>query len=361
MDRKIKVIKLEGTIKHYNVPVYNLISQKYDFTVLYYEESSDSAIEDCKFKTIYVPSKKIYKFTLLKRNISRICRDYDVVISINSINVLNYFTLGFKFRKNKLLYWGIGAPASYTRHYGEASKLYYTLSDCMEKQADALVFYAQEAIDLHLKRGFRGPKMFVAPNTTSVLKRDLKPELKDSIMFIGSLYLEKGLQILLDAYKAAYEEDNTLVKLNIVGGGKPLPMIMQWVADNNLESRIRVLGPIYDDETKADLFQKTLACISPLQGGLSVLESMGYGVPYITDANAITGGEAFNIEDGKTGLRVEGMNVDKLKGVILDISSNRQKYITMGQNAYEHYWSCRKPEDMAQGVIDAIEYVLNNR
>ena len=302
----------------------------------------------------------VYKFTLLKERIARICRNYDVVISINSINVLNYITLGFKPRKFKLLYWGIGAPASYTRHYGEAGKMYYAISDCIEKRADALIFYAQEAIDLHLKRGFKGPKMFVAPNTTSVLKREIRPELKDSIMFIGSLYLEKGLQLLLDAYKAAYEQDQSIVQLNIVGGGKPLPMIKQWVADNNLESCIHVLGPVYDDEAKANLFQKTLACISPLQGGLSVLESMGYGVPFITDANAITGGEAFNIEDGKTGLRVEGLNVEKLKEIILNISSNRHKYIKMGQNAYDHYWSCRKPEDMAQGVIDAIEYVLNN-
>jgi glycosyltransferase involved in cell wall biosynthesis len=109
------------------------------------------------------------------------------------------------------------------------------------------------------------------------------------------------------------------------------------------------------------MFQKTLACISPLQGGLSVLESMGYGVPYITDANAITGGEAFNIVDGKTGLRVNNMSIDKLKDIILDISSNKQKYIEMGNNAYKHYWSCRKPEDMAQGVIDAIEYAISKK
>lgn len=359
MNKKLKVIKLESTIKHYNVPVYNILNQKYDLTVLYYEKSDDSAIEDSEFKTIYVPFKRVSKFIVLKADISKICKDFDVVIAIDSINVWSYLTLGFKPHDFKLLYWGIGAPASYTRHYGEAGMLYYMVSHTMEKRADALIFYAQEALDLHNKQGFNGPKMFVAPNTTSVLKREVRSEMKDSIMFIGSLYLEKGLQMLLDAYKAAYEEDNLIVKLNLVGGGKPLPMIRQWVKDNKLENVINVLGPIYDNEKKADMFQQTLACISPLQGGLSVLESMGYGVPYITDANAITGGEAFNIKDGQNGLRVEGMNVNKLKDIILDISSHKQKYIEMGNNAYEHYWSCRKPEDMAQGVIDAIEYVIS--
>ncbi len=359
MEKKIKVIKLESTIKHYNVPVYNLINQRYDFTVLFFEKSIDSEIEDCEFKTIYMPSKQISKFTYVKGNIARICKEYDVVIAVDSINIINYFTLGFRPHKFKLLYWGIGAPASYTRHYGDAGKLYYAVSDCMEKRADALVFYDQAAIDLHMKRGFKGPKMFVAPNTTTVLKRNIKPEVKNSIMFIGSLYLEKGLQILLDAYKAAYKEDQTIVILNIVGGGKPLPILKKWVNDNNLDNVINVMGPVYDNELKADLFQRSLACISPLQGGLSVLESMGYGVPYITDSNAITGGEAFNIEDGKTGLRVEDINVEKLKNIILDISSNKHKYIDMGRKAFKHYWSYRKPEDMAQGVIDAIEYALS--
>lgn len=359
MDKRIKVLKLESTIKHYNVPVFNIINKKYDLTVLYYEKSSDSAIEDCEFKTIYVPWKKVYKFVYLQESIYSLCKQYDVVIALDTINVWNYFTLGFKPHKFKLIYWGIGVPASYTRHYGEASDLYYAISHCMEKRADALIFYAQEAIDIHLKRGFKGPKMFVAPNTTTVLRRELKPELKDSIMFIGSLYLEKGLQLLLDAYKAAYEDNNTIIKLNIVGGGEPLPMIKKWVADNNLSNEINVLGPIYDNEVKSELFKKALACISPLQGGLSVLESMGYGVPFITDANAITGGETYNIISGETGLRVEDMDVEKLKAIILDISSNRQKYIEMGKKAYVHYWTNRKPEDMAQGAIDAIEYVLN--
>lgn len=360
-EKTIKVLKIDNTIKHYNVPTLNIINRKFDLTVMYYIRSDDSAIEDCEFKTIYVPIKEVSRFTIIKKNLRKFCKDFDVVIALDTMHTLNLYTLGWFHRKFKLLYWGIGAPASYTRHYGEASDFYFKMSYFMERKAEALIFYDKAAINLHNKRGFKGPKMFVAPNTTTVLKRDIKPEMKDSIMFIGSLYMEKGLQILLDAYKIAYEENASVVPLNLVGGGKPLPLVQQWVRENHLENIIHVLGPIYDNEKKAELFQQTIACISPLQGGLSVLESMGYGVPFITDSNAITGGEAFNIEDGRNGLRVKGMNTAKLKDIILDISSDKQKYVNMGKNAYEHYWNCRKPEDMAQGVIDAVEYTLNNK
>ena len=82
---------------------------------------------------------------------------------------------------------------------------------------------------------------------------------------------------------------------------------------------------------------------------------MGYGVPFITKKDAITGGEIFNIENGINGVLYENNN--ELENIILDITKNRSKYIEMGKKAKIHYDSFRKPEDMANGIIGAIEYV----
>jgi len=54
-DRKIKVIKLEKLLKHYNVPVNNLLNEKFDYTVLYCKECDDDGRENWKFKSIYEP------------------------------------------------------------------------------------------------------------------------------------------------------------------------------------------------------------------------------------------------------------------------------------------------------------------
>lgn len=352
--KKIKVLKLEKLLKHYNVPVNNLLNETFDYTVLYSKECDDNGKADWKFNSIYEPlPPKGIRWLSFFWKVAKICRHYDVVIGLP-----DYYPLCLLPRKYKFIFWSIGVPASYSIHFGDGTEKEYRKRTAMEKHANANIFYTEEAKKLRIEHGYDGPKIFVAHNTTQVLKREFTSEGKDSVLFIGSLHAAKGIQVLLDAYKAAYSENKELVRLNIVGGGDPLPEIRKWVKDNSLEDVINVLGPIYDEEKKADLFKKSLACISPLQAGLSVLESMGYGVPFITDANAITGGEAYNIKDGKTGYRIEGLNVERLKKSILDITANPEKYKRMGRNAYDYYWSCRKPEDMAQGVIDAVNYVI---
>lgn len=356
-ENKIRVLKLVKKIKQYNVPVNNLLSEKYDYTVLFCQECEDDGRAEWKFKTIYEPlPPKGLKWLWFLWKVAKICRQYDVVIGLT-----DYYPISYLPRKNKFIFWSIGVPASYTIHFGEGSDDDYRKRTKIEKHADANIFYTEEAKKLRMEHGYDGPKIFVAHNTTKVLKRELSKEDKDSVLFIGSLHAAKGIQVLLDAYKAAYNDNKDLVKLNIVGGGTPLPQIRRWVTDNELTDVINVLGPIYDEERKADLFMKSLACISPLQAGLSVLESMGYGVPFITDANAITGGEAYNIKNGETGYRLKGLNVEKLKETVLDITIDKDKYINMGKNAYDYYWSCCKPEDMVKGVIDAIEYVINKQ
>ena len=353
-EKKIKVLKLEKLLKHYNVPVNNLLNEIFDYTVLYSKPCDDEGRENWKFKCIFEPlPPKGIRWLSFFWKVAKICRHYDVVIGLP-----DYYPICLLPRKYKFIFWSIGVPASYSIHFGDGTKEEYRKRTSLEKHADANIFYTEEAKKLRMEHGYDGPKIFVAHNTTQVLKRDFVSEGKDSVLFIGSLHAAKGIQVLLDAYKAAYSENKELVRLNIVGGGESLPEIRKWVIDNSLEEIINVLGPIYDEEKKADLFMKSLACISPLQAGLSVLESMGYGVPFITDANAITGGEAYNIKEGETGCRINDLDVLKLKDTILDITKNKGKYITMGRNAYDYYWSCRKPEDMAQGVIDAVNYVM---
>ena len=42
---------------------------------------------------------------------------------------------------------------------------------------------------------------------------------------------------------------------------------------------------------------------------------------------------------------------------MVDSYYNPEKYRVVGKKAFDYYWGSRTPEIMAQGIIDAIEYV----
>jgi glycosyltransferase involved in cell wall biosynthesis len=172
------------------------------------------------------------------------------------------------------------------------------------------------------------------------------------------LYREKGIQSLLDVYRELRPTCN-LPLLNIIGKGPDYDIINQWIQANDMQDLIVLRGTIYDINEKAKYFARALACISPKQAGLTVLESMGYGVPFISTKNAITGVELFNVHNGVDGVVMESEG--ELSSVVRDIAENPDKYIAMGEKAKEFYDKNRTPKHMAQGFWEAIQYVINHK
>jgi len=85
-------------------------------------------------------------------------------------------------------------------------------------------------------------------------------------------------------------------------------------------------------------------------------KSMGYGVPYISSKDAITGGELLNIHNGKDGIIMD--DESQLTEVIRDIAMHRDKYLEMGRKAQEFCNEYRTPQHMADGLWNAVKYAM---
>lgn len=351
--KRKKVLILYNNLFHYRIPIFRLLAEKYDLTVAY--SLGPDSKEDLNFKIVKLPIVKISRFVIHKNNIFRLCQNFDVVIAYGDIAWLKISMLPFyKKRRFNLILWTIGVSASYDKTFDSVKK-WDSVRDFFYKRADALIFYTDYPVKKYIVRGYSKEKMFVAHNTVEVLNNEHKEITKDSILFIGTLYMQKGLLLLLENYKNASLQNSSVPVLNIVGGGDEYTTVQDWINSNNLSEKIILHGPVFDIKVKSKFFKRAFACISPNQAGLSVLESMGYSVPFVTQKDAITGGERFNITDNENGILYETHN--QLKDIILEITSNPQKYIRMGENAHDHYIKCRKPEDMANGLISAVEFV----
>lgn len=353
MKEKPKVIILYNKLFHYRIPVWNCLAEKCDLTVAY-SEGGDAEGMDMKFKTMFLPARRLFnRIVLQKANIRGLVKNYDAVIAYGDIAWLKYSTLPW-FGKNKVVYHTIGVSASYDKGYDQMSR-WDKVRAFFYKRASAIAFYTDYPIKKYEAMGFPREMMFVAHNTVAV--KPVQDEIKkDSILFIGTLYKQKGIQNLLDAY-AKLKGKCDLPVLNIVGKGPDYDYVKQWIEENGMSEIINAPGAVYDINEKAKYFARAYACISPLQAGLTVQESMGYGVPFITIKDAITGGEIFDICNSETGVLMD--DISELPSVVRDIAENPEKYEAMGRNAQKFYDECRKPSDMAEGLWRAVSYALN--
>ena len=350
MSNKIKVLIVQEKIPHYNVPVFNILNELYDLTVIYSEED----VKNNVFNALFIPQTHFSKY--FNKRIINESNKYDVIIStLQYRNMFTYLAMCAN-HKHKNLLWGIGVAAGYEIRYDSDPRRITIYKKLIDK-SDATIFYSDYPIDKYISLGIDKNKLFVAHNTVKINKIDLNQN-RSNILFIGTLYKEKRVDLLIDEYRKAFDKNNDVADLLIIGDGPEKENIEQLINDYNLKNKVKMLGKITDEDVLAKIFPNVLLCISPDQAGLSVQKAMGYGTVFVTKKDAITGGEIFDIDDGVNGILIDDFN--EISDIIVDAHINRDKYVSMGDKAYEFYWNNRTVEKKANGFIEAISYVMKN-
>lgn len=357
--KKKKVLIVYNKVWSYRIKIFNLLNQHYDLTVAYSDKSFVG--KKFEFNTIYTPGYDIGPLFFHKTNLKKLASGYDVVIAISNARWISLMLLAITKRKFKYILWGIGVSASYENKL-DSKTTWDRVRFYFAKKADAILFYSNYPIKKYINNGIASEKLFVAHNTVAIHDHFNLAETehtKSDFLFIGTLYPQKGIDILLNTY-IELNQNTQLPVLHIIGAGPMEKVLKEQIALHQLQDKVLLHGAIYDPQILVSYFAKSLVCISPTQAGLSVLMSMGYGVPFLTSEDAITGGEIFNIKNGENGIIYDGSNED-LKKKLTWITNNRDQMLSMGREAKKHYDSSRKPEDMAGGIMASIEYVLNKK
>mgnify|MGYP000150298577 CR=1 FL=1 len=356
---KTNVLLVQESIVSYRLPVYNLIAEKVNLTIGYTSKSNATIID--KFEVVKLNKFTFKGFHIIKNNFNELCKNYDVVIIMADLHYLSYCLLPFLKRDYKVIPWAIGIRASYSRRYDVTRK-----KDLIDKiylkllqKSDAIIFYMAEA------KKFWGNSLdkksiFIAHNTAEVLNINLDFDInkKKSILFLGTLYKEKKIYELINAFIKAKEkfESTTFLRLDIIGKGVEFELILELIKKHNIENSVFLHGAIYEEAELAKFFNNAILCVSPDQAGLSVVKSMGYGVPFVTRTNAITGGERFNIINDENGLFYD--KEEQLTQIIIKAYRKPEFFIEMGKRARDYYTSTTTIQNMADNVVNAINFSL---
>jgi len=162
-----KVLVLYNRIWPYRIPIFNLLSKKYDLTVSYSIDKSFDGEVDFEIKKL--TGRQYSRFFVHHDSLHNYCKDFDVVVGYADIGWLSLMRLLFKKNRSyKIVLWGIGVRASYNSNYGEKNNWdrvrYYLM-----RKADAVLFYSSDPIKKYLAEGFKKEKLH---GFGSIVKKD---------------------------------------------------------------------------------------------------------------------------------------------------------------------------------------------
>jgi glycosyltransferase involved in cell wall biosynthesis len=346
------ILFIQEIIPHYRVPIFNRLNDFFDVTIAAEKFSNPT---EYAFKTHTIKTYTKGPFVYYDKQGLNF-DDYDVVIHMFNIRWINILLLLLNsFRKYKLILWGIGVS---TENGLDNDKKWDWMRYLMAKKSDAVIFYSQFPISKYIAGGVKGDKIFVAHNTLN-LTPQYSDTLKTYFIFIGSLIKYKKIDELIDTFSNIVNKIPSHINLKIVGDGPYLESTYQLVKDKNLLDRINFLGRIEDEDSLKPIYAGAIANISPGQAGLSVLQSMAFGVPFVTRSNAITGGERFNITHNENGLFYS--STEELENIFIDLANDEVKTIRLGKAAFNYFKESCSVQRMIDGFSDAIHFSLTRK
>jgi len=328
-----KVLLLQGDLKHYRQPLFHRIGLQNDLTLGYINKNE---IKPSTYKIFKINSFKIFGIYFSGIKFYRFLKKYDTIIIMPDLHYFNYCSIPFLLKNKRIISWSIGMRASYKLPFDIERKK--TILDIVFKlilkKCNTNLFYYKWPIQFWDDKNISN-KTIVVNNTILVPKTNFLKNKKYKILYIGSLIKGKGIKNVLKSFNKLILNGETFFKLEIIGDGPLKSEITKYIDENNLGNYVEMKGEIVDQELLKNVFKNTICCVSPNQAGLSAIMSFGYGVPFITKKNSITGGERLNIQNDFNGILYKTNN--ELTNIFLSLKSDYNDFLKYGINAKNTY------------------------
>lgn len=343
---------LDHKLMNYRLPFFEqLAARGYDLTVIHPGPILETKLFSQKRST----SKKV-GLGFEYRKYDKVLNP-EVLIYMQNIRILNLWMVSLNpFRRFKLIHWGIGVSSS------EGLSLQKTfisrLRSFLSLFSSAMILYSKYPLPLFPKSVRK--KTFIANNTIfNPHKVDFSFKEKSTFLFIGSLNNRKGIEDLIISFSELTKKiAQSDLQLDIIGEGEEKSKLIELSNNLGVAKKVNFLGKISSPPEKELYFSKAIACISPKQAGLSVLESFSYGVPFIAYKNAISGGEHLNIKSGYNGYLLSSR--EELVDTMESMYTNKKLSKMLGKNAFKFYTDKRQMKNMVDTFETAFNYVKNN-
>lgn len=341
---KKRILILQNVVFHYRKPVFNMLAEQYDVTVLHSGKRSVGAGD--RYREIITKVRKLGPF-YIQAGVLAAVRDpaYDVVVAMFDLRWLaNIAARGLASGK-RFLYWG---------HRYSKSALVNIAREFLMRSCDGVILYGASEIGRMVAHGVPRERIFVAHNTIDVPNHsDASGAPKNSLLYVGRAQRRKRVDLLVRAFAELRDRIPGHVRLDIVGEGEENENLKALTRELGLEGRVDFPGEISDDTRLRPHFERAYAYVSPGPVGLGVLHSFAYGVPVVTEHAQKHGPEFSNVANGENARVFR--TYDEFKEILLQLVTDPGLSSRLGHKAYELYARERTIGKMVAGFIEAIE------
>ena len=216
---------------------------------------------------------------MFQHGVIGLCVKAEVAVLVMNPRVLSGWIILLirKFLGKKTVLWGHAWPRA-----GKHART-VRVRGWMCSLADVILAYTQtEAAEL--LEVMPGKTIIAVPNAL-YYKREMTPahdgQAPTNFIYVGRLVAEKKPELLLNAYATLVDRLPRTCNLVFVGSGPMQEYLARRTAELGLSDRVRFTGHIADVQQLREFYSRAIASVSPGYVGLSLIQSLGFGVPMV--------------------------------------------------------------------------------
>ena len=174
------------------------------------------------------------------------------------------------------------------------------------------------------------------------------------ILFLGNLFRNKSLHILLSALAELPREDYFLTVIGDLSMDRPyVRAIEEQIRKQEIIHNVALTGPLNGSELAAKIKEhQVLAVPSFYEGyGIAYLEGMRYGLPAI---GTTAGGAVEIITHGRDGFLIPPGDTRALTQLLNELNQNRDLLKSMSLNAYRRFSDHPSWQETGEKILDFL-------
>ena len=204
--------------------------------------------------------------------------------------------------------------------------------------------------------GIKSEKIEALHNFIDIDDYNVKIEDEGYALYYGRIIKEKGVLNLIKAFKNIKNH-----VLYIAGDGPDIEKVKEYIKENRLEERIKLLGFLNSDEVK-EYVRKARFIVVPSvwyeNCPYSVLETLAMGKPII---GSNLGGVPELVKDNENGLIYKYNDIKELEDKMQELFDNKEKAIKFGKMAQENAIKDFSKEEYYNKIMSVYEGALKRK